>query len=1656
MSKLFKSGGSESEDSPYFDKSLYTVQVKENEELHQPIIAVKAENHDEASSVRYEIAGGNVGSVFEINQENGAVSLGAPLDYESRKKYDLRLSVTDGESVSYTTLQVTVLDVNDHPPVFEHPSYRATVLEEETEGLPAKILQVNVTDADVDRPKDVVYFLTGPGVDADEPSSGKFSINKTSGEVYVLKPLDRDLPHGRPQWRFTVFAQDEGGDGLVGYADITVNLKDVNDNAPVFPQPLSVANITENGTAGIIVLAMSAVDYDDPAEGGNAQIVYNIEKNVLDEETGTPIFTIEPKSGLITTKICCLDREKTPDYTLQVVAMDGGGLKGTGTVSILVTDINDMPPSFTKDEWTTEVLESLEGEIPDYTVLTVNVVDQDENNDFYYQVVEGSGPGTDRFTMVRNADGTGSLKVVKPLDFEDPLQSQGFRFKIQVNDQGPNRTQGSYHSAHSWVVVRLIDINDNPPKFDKSSSEVSLQEDVALGTLVDIFPARDPDQRGQARVVYGIGHRSDPRRHFHISQEGRVTVQRPLDRETTPIHKLLITAKDDGDPALTATATLTVRVLDVNDNAPQMLKDYAPVVMENSSPGVFLEVFARDVDDSAKGNGPPYTFHLDPAANSTLGSLFSVEPNPMGDEGRGTAIISTLKTLDREQQKLYLLPLVIQDSGDPVMSATSTLTVVVGDLNDNPMSPGNTHIHVYRLQGSEKDMEIGRVYTEDPDDWDLPDKTFSWMSKAAGFRLDQDTGGLRMSRDTRPGVHHMSARVRDARHPLRPTVVCNVTVSVEDISKEDVANSGVVTLAGVSEVNFIKTTNTSQPSPIEAFRATTASILQTRTSSVTVFSIQSRDRFPPQTDVRFFVKENSTYFKPVRLHGLLLMHRYILESALGCRVSSVGDFPCTSESLCDDATGCSSSVSVTSLPHVVDANSTMVTGPRLDVTVSCVCAARDYITRDSCSNTPCLNGGVCVDTRHGPRCTCPEYHDGPRCQQYIKGFHDGWAWYPGLQVCGNSHLSLELLTDKSEGLLLYNGPLGPTNGQSVVTDFISLEIVEGCPRLLLDLGSGTVNLTLPTRLDDGEWHRLDVFWDTEEVRLLADHCKGRNATSPGDRSTTPLDREWSDCLTSTYLPPFSSQLNVNSPLQLGGWYVQPFQPREYNWTQGPDGVSFHGCLRNVMFNEEIVDLAAPALSQGTHSGCFLTQQLCSSSCSPWSDCEASLSGGSKCRCRPGYTGLSCSSPTVPANLLDRGYIKYALSFEPDPYSTTLQLRFRTRDPAGELFRLVDQRQREYIILEINKRIIQARMNLNSMKPKEIIISLSHVNVSDGRWHVVKMVRHGSSISLRLDGGEGRNINESFVFTGHQLITVDKQEGVYAGGPPEHMAGKNVVLAYLSEGCLDDVRLDGHPLPLPPSTNGSQWAQVAASQGLEAHCHSRNVCVDVKCPDTYLCRDTWNDYVCECGEGKTVSLDGRICEDIDECLGSPCLNGGVCVNQDTGTRSSLGYRCDCPDGFWGQKCELLQERQSMRIGLGALFTIVGCVLFILVLIALFVAYTRRRDATSIKKTSDDDVRENIISYNDEGGGQDDLNAFDLLPLNSSTPGNAAMVRTSNKKLQGNRLNVDNDCRLQVADEFNEYFANVGPNLAASIDSGGLPVVDDTDHAVDSITHTSHCN
>ncbi|CAH2066840.1 unnamed protein product, partial [Iphiclides podalirius] len=743
VTKFIRIGIADKNDNPpYFDKELYEAEVDENEDIQHTVLTVTAKDHDESSRIRYEITSGNIGGAFAVKNMTGAIYVAGALDYETRKRYELKLAASDNLKENYTTVVIHVKDVNDNPPVFERPTYRTQITEEVDRNLPKRVLQVTATDGDKDRQQNIVYFLTGQGIDADNPANSKFDINRTTGEIFVLRPLDRDQPNGRPQWRFTVFAQDEGGEGLVGYADVQVNLKDINDNAPIFPQGVYFGNVTENGTAGMVVMTMTALDYDDPAESNNAKLWYSIEKNVIEEETGSPIFEIEPETGVIKTAVCCLDRERTPDYSIQIVASDGGGLKGTGTASIRVKDINDMPPQFTKDEWFTEVDETDGTNLPEMPILTVTVHDEDETNKFQYKVIENSGYGADKFTMVRNNDGTGSLKIVQPLDYEDQLQSNGFRFRIQVNDKGEDNDNDKYHVAYSWVVVKLRDINDNKPQFDRANIEVSVYENAEVGKSLDTFKATDPDQGGKSKVSYAIDRSSDRKRQFSINQEGTVSIQRSLDREDTPRHQVKILAIDDGVPPRTATATLTVIVQDINDNAPTFLKDYRPVLTEHITPKKVAEILATDDDDRSKSNGPPFQFRLDPGADDIIRASFKVEQDQKGANGDGMAIVSSLRSFDREQQKEYLIPIIIKDHGNPAMTGTSTLTVVIGDVNDNKMQPGSKEILVYNYQGQAPDTEIGRVYVYDLDDWDLPDKKFYWeSSEHPNFTLNEETGG---------------------------------------------------------------------------------------------------------------------------------------------------------------------------------------------------------------------------------------------------------------------------------------------------------------------------------------------------------------------------------------------------------------------------------------------------------------------------------------------------------------------------------------------------------------------------------------------------------------------------------------------------------------------------------------------------------------------------------------------------------------------------------------------------------------------------------------------------------------------------------------------------------------------------------------------------
>ena len=1224
-----------------------------------------------------------------------------------------------------------------------------------------------------------------------------------------------------------------------------MNLKDINDNAPLFPQGIYSGNVTENGTAGMMVMTMTAVDYDDVDEGTNAKLKYSIEKNVIDENTGTPIFEIEEESGVIKTAVCCLDREKTPDYSIRVVAMDGGGLKGTGTASIRVKDINDMPPSFTKDEWITEVDETEGNMLPDAPILTVTVHDEDESNKFHYKVLESSGFGADKFTMVRNNDGIGSLKVVQSLDYEDMLQRQGFRFRIQVNDKGEDNDNDKYHVAYSWVVVKLRDINDNKPIFKKSNVEALVRENARVGTTLERFTAHDPDSGGNSRVRYLIDRSSDRRRQFAISEDGTVSIQRRLDRETSPAHQIKILAIDDGDPPKTATATLTVIVQDINDNAPRFLKNYRPVLPEHTQPRKVVEVLATDDDDRSKGNGPSFTFRMDPNAEENIRKSFRVEHDPKGANGDGMAVVSSLRSFDREQQKEYEVPIVIKDSGNPSKSGTSTLTIVIGDKNDNKMMPGSKEISVYNYRGQAPKSSIGRVYVYDQDDWDIPDKTFTWAEgekKYPYFELDESTGFITMKPGTPEGRYILNFKVYDRKH-TQTDVAANVTVVIREISHEAVVNSGSFRIKGIIAEDFVRVWNYEKEevtkSKLQLFREKLVSVLPDvgiPIANIDVFSVMTHSKHQKTTDVRFSV-HGSPYYKPVKLNGILLRHREEFEKELNINITMVGIDECLYENeYCQGS--CTNSLEISHIPYMVNANKTALVGVRVEVVPECICGARNFAKPESCQTHVCYNGGRCLEGRWGVRCQCPRGFEGPRCQQTTRSFWGkGWAWYPPLELCEDSHLSVEFLTRKPDGVLLYNGPIVPPEREEMlISDFISLELNNANPRLLIDFGSGTLELKIQTKngLDDGDWHRIDIFWDREEVRMVVDFCSSAKVVELEDGTATEFNDK--ACQVSGKVPPFNEFLNVNTPLQIGGMAAEQFEPTQYRWSYTPVGKPFDGCIRNIVHNSKLYDLADPGLFRNSKPGCGPVEEACNGKnfpnaarCGEHGRCVGSLRNPS-CECNPGWTGQDCSHETMPTTFEPQSYVKYALSFEPDRFTTEVQLRFRTREEHGELFRVSDQHNREYGILEIQDSKLRFRYNLNSLRTEEKEIWLSAIFVDDRQWHTVKVSRYGSAAILTLDGGEGRRYNDSFIFSGHQMMTVDKQEGVYAGGKAEYTGVRTFeVYSDYAKGCMDDIRLEGKHLPLPPALNGTQWGQATMARNLQRNCPSNDPCANVICP-----------------------------------------------------------------------------------------------------------------------------------------------------------------------------------------------------------------------------------
>ncbi|XP_032408267.1 cadherin-1-like [Xiphophorus hellerii] len=417
-----------------------------------------------------------------------------------------------------------------------------------------------VIRSDEDKVKTIYYSITGPG--ADQPPVGLFTMNRDTGHLHVTQELDREKVD-----KYTLQAHSvaEGGDGKAEEPmEIIINVIDQNDNKPVFSQSVYVGEVPEASQEGFQVIQVVATDADEP-NTDNSDIRYHV-MSQKPEEPSPNMFTINPATGVIRVNEAGLDREKIPQYTLEVQAADnkGEGLTGFTKVIIKVTDLNDHTPIFIQPFYNATVEENK----VDALVVKMLVKDGDEPHTMAwnakFSIIDGD-PGN-LFTVETGTNKQeGIISTAKGLDFETTSKHT---LLVTVENEAPFAVP--LVTSTATVVVTVEDVNE-PLMFDPKEKHVSKSEDLAENSTVVRYTATDPDVGRKQKVMYEII--SDPAGWFDIDKEtGEIKVRNQMDRESPLVkedkYSALIGAYDDDQIPATATGTLVLHLQDVNDSPP--------------------------------------------------------------------------------------------------------------------------------------------------------------------------------------------------------------------------------------------------------------------------------------------------------------------------------------------------------------------------------------------------------------------------------------------------------------------------------------------------------------------------------------------------------------------------------------------------------------------------------------------------------------------------------------------------------------------------------------------------------------------------------------------------------------------------------------------------------------------------------------------------------------------------------------------------------------------------------------------------------------------------------------------------------------------------------------------------------------------------------
>ncbi|KAB1280845.1 Protocadherin beta-18 [Camelus dromedarius] len=597
-----------------------------------------------------------------LDQQTGNLLLNEQLDREALCDFTepciLHFQVLFENPLQFFRAELWVKDINDHTPTFLDKHILLKISESTAPGTSFQM--DSAQDLDIGK-NGVQNYTLSPN-----PHFHLKLQDSDEGRKYPELLLDQSLDREKePELKLTLTALDGGSPPRSGTALVRVLVLDINDNAPEFERPLYEVLVPENSPLNSLVVKVSATDID---AGINGELSYSFSHVSRDIRK---TFEIHPISGEVRLK-ALLDFELIQSYTINIQAIDGGSLSGKSSMLVHVVDVNDNPPEIVITSLTSPIPENSS---PEMVVAVFSLRDQDSgDNGRMVCSIQEDLP----FLLKPTFKNFYTLVTESPLDRESKAK---YNITITVTDMGTPRLKTQHN-----ITVLVSDVNDNAPAFTQASYTLRVRENNSPALHIGTVSATDTDAGANAQVTYSLLPPADP--HVPLASlvsinadNGHLFALRSLDYEALRAFEFRVGAADRGSPPLSSQALVRVLVEDDNDNAPFVLyplqNTSAPcteLLPRAAEPGYLVtKVVAVDGD---AGQNAWLSYQL----------LKATEPGLFGVWAHNGEVRTARPLSERDAARHRLLVLV-KDNGEPPLSASVTLHVLLVDGFSQPHLP---------------------------------------------------------------------------------------------------------------------------------------------------------------------------------------------------------------------------------------------------------------------------------------------------------------------------------------------------------------------------------------------------------------------------------------------------------------------------------------------------------------------------------------------------------------------------------------------------------------------------------------------------------------------------------------------------------------------------------------------------------------------------------------------------------------------------------------------------------------------------------------------------------------------------------------------------------------------------------------------------------